>query len=210
MLKRYVKKLCVRQWCLPIVVSVLVLLGNTAQAATVLVFGDSLSAAYGLKQEDGWVALLQKSLPEHQIFNVSISGETSGNGLARLPAALQQYQPDVLVIELGANDGLRGLPLIALRNNLQAMIDLGQKAGCRILLLGMQIPPNYGERYARQFADIYTQLAQKNAVALVPFLLHAIAGDPVHFQADHLHPTAAAQPMILATARPALLSLLEK
>lgn len=210
MLKRYVKKLCVRQWCLPIVVSVLVLLGNTAQAATVLVFGDSLSAAYGLKQEDGWVALLQKSLPEHQIFNVSISGETSGNGLARLPAALQQYQPDVLVIELGANDGLRGLPLIALRNNLQAMIDLGQKAGCRILLLGMQIPPNYGERYAQQFADIYTQLAQKNAVALVPFLLHAIAGDPVHFQADHLHPTAAAQPIILATARPALLSLLEK
>ncbi|MCC7516247.1 MAG: arylesterase [Pseudomonadales bacterium] len=198
------------QWCLSIVVSVLVLLGNTAQAATVLVFGDSLSAAYGLKQEDGWVALLQKSLPEHQIFNASISGETSGNGLARLPAALQQYQPDVLVIELGANDGLRGLPLIALRNNLQAMIDLGQKAGCRILLLGMQIPPNYGERYAQQFADIYTQLAQKNAVALVPFLLHAIAGDPVHFQADHLHPTAAAQPIILATARPALLSLLEK
>ncbi len=210
------KKLCVQQWCLSmqwclsIVVSVLVLLGNTAQAATVLVFGDSLSAAYGLKQEDGWVALLQKSLPEHQIFNASISGETSGNGLARLPAALQQYQPDVLVIELGANDGLRGLPLIALRNNLQAMIDLGQKAGCRILLLGMQIPPNYGERYAQQFADIYTQLAQKNAVALVPFLLHAIAGDPVHFQADHLHPTAAAQPIILATARPALLSLLEK
>lgn len=177
-------------------------------AATVLVFGDSLSAAYGLRKEDGWVYLLQQQLPEHTFINASISGETSGNGLARLPAYLKEQKPDVLVIELGANDGLRGFPVATLRNNLQAMIDLGKQAGCRILLLGMQIPPNYGPRYAKQFSDTYTQLAEENAVALVPFMLQAIAGDPAHFQADHVHPTAAVQPQILATVKPALEPLL--
>lgn len=181
---------------------------SSAMAATVLVFGDSLSAAYGLRKEDGWVYLLQQRMPEHTFINASISGETSGNGLVRLPAYLQQQKPDVLVIELGANDGLRGFPLDTLRNNLQAMIELGKQAGCRILLLGMQIPPNYGPRYAKQFAETYTQLAEKNQVALVPFLLQAVAGDPAHFQADHLHPTAAVQPRILATVQPALEPLL--
>lgn len=183
---------------------------STANAATVLVFGDSLSAAYGLRKEDGWVYLLQQQLPDHTFINASISGETSGNGLARLPAHLQQQKPDVLVIELGANDGLRGFPIATLRNNLQAMIDLGKQAGCRILLLGMQIPPNYGPRYAEQFSGTYTQLAEKNGIALVPFFLQAIAGDPAHFQADHLHPTAAVQPQILATVKPALEPLLKK
>ena len=183
---------------------------STAHTATVLVFGDSLSAAYGLRQEDGWVHLLQQQMPEHTFINASISGETSGNGLARLPAHLQQQKPDVLIIELGANDGLRGFPVAMLRNNLQAMIDLGKEAGCRILLLGMQIPPNYGTRYAKQFSDTYVQLAEKNALALVPFFLHTIAGDPAHFQADHLHPTAAVQPQILATVKPALEPLLEQ
>lgn len=183
---------------------------STANAATILVFGDSLSAAYGLRQEDGWVHLLQQQMPEHTFINASISGETSGNGLARLPAYLQQHKPDVLVIELGANDGLRGFPVVMLRNNLQAMIDMGKKAGCRILLLGMQIPPNYGTRYAKQFSDTYVQLAEKNATALVPFLLQTIASDPAHFQADHLHPTAAVQPQILATVKPALEPLLEQ
>jgi acyl-CoA thioesterase I len=181
---------------------------STSNAATVLIFGDSLSAAYGLRKEDGWVYLLQQQLPEHTFINASISGETSGNGLARLPAHLQLQKPDVLVIELGANDGLRGFPIATLRNNLQAMIDLGKQAGCRILLLGMQIPPNYGARYAEQFSGTYTQLAEKNGIALVPFLLQAIAGDPTHFQADHLHPTAAVQPQILATVKPALEPLL--
>lgn len=181
----------------------------SAMAATVLVFGDSLSAAYGLRKEDGWVYLLQQQLPTHTFINASISGETSGNGLMRLPAYLQQQKPDVLVIELGANDGLRGFPLDTLRNNLQAMIDLGKQAGCRILLLGMQIPPNYGPRYAKQFAGTYVELAEKNQVALVPFLLQAVAGDPAHFQADHLHPVAAVQPDILATVRPVLEPLLE-
>lgn len=179
-----------------------------AMAATVLVFGDSLSAAYGLRKEDGWVYLLQQQLPEHTFVNASISGETSGNGLMRLPAYLQQHKPDVLVIELGANDGLRGFPLDTLRNNLQAMIDLGKQSGCRILLLGMQIPPNYGPRYAKEFSGTYTKLAEKNRVALVPFLLQAVAGDPAHFQADHLHPTAAVQPDILATVQPVLEPLL--
>ncbi len=180
----------------------------SALAATVLVFGDSLSAAYGLRKEDGWVYLLQQQLPEHIFINASISGETSGNGLARLPAHLKEQKPDVLVIELGANDGLRGFPVETLRNNLQAMIDLGKQAGCRILLLGMQIPPNYGPRYAKQFSDTYMQLAEENAVALVPFMLQAIAGDPAHFQADQVHPTAAVQPQILATVKPALEPLL--
>ncbi|HQQ74854.1 MAG TPA: arylesterase, partial [Pseudomonadales bacterium] len=152
---------------------------------------------------------LQQQMPEHTFINASISGETSGNGLARLPAYLQQHEPDVLVIELGANDGLRGFPVVMLRNNLQAMIDLGKKSGCHILLLGMQIPPNYGARYAKQFSETYVQLAEINATALVPFLLQAIAGDPAHFQADHLHPTAAVQPQILATVKPALEPLLE-
>jgi acyl-CoA thioesterase-1 len=178
-------------------------------AANVLVFGDSLSAAYGLRKEDGWVYLLQQQLPEHTFINASISGETSGNGLLRLPAELQKQKPDVLVIELGANDGLRGFPIATLRNNLQAMIDLGKKADCRILLLGMRIPPNYGTRYAKQFADTYTQLAEKNDIDVVPFFLQAIAGDPTHFQADHLHPTAAVQPQILATVKPAIERLLE-
>jgi acyl-CoA thioesterase I len=180
----------------------------SAISATVLVFGDSLSAAYGLRKEDGWVYLLQQQLSGHTVINASISGETSSNGLMRLPAYLQQQKPDVLVIELGANDGLRGFPLDTLRNNLQAMIDLGKQAGCRILLLGMQIPPNYGPRYAKQFAGTYVELAEKNHVALVPFLLQAVAGDPAHFQADHLHPTAAVQPDILATVQPVLEPLL--
>jgi acyl-CoA thioesterase-1 len=181
---------------------------QTGTAASVLVFGDSLSAAYGLRKEDGWVHLLQQQWPEHRFINASISGETSGNGLSRLPAQLQQHQPDVLVIELGANDGLRGFPLQTLRKNLQAMIDLGKAAGCRILLLGVQIPPNYGARYAEQFAAIYTDLAEKNGVTVVPFFLQAIASDPAHFQADHLHPTASAQPIILATVKPVLAPLL--
>lgn len=179
-----------------------------ANAASVLVFGDSLSAAYGLRREDGWVYLLQQQLPGHDFINASISGETTGNGLARLPSLLEQHKPDVLVIELGANDGLRGFPLSTVRDNLQAMIDLGRAAGCRILLLGIQIPPNYGSRYAKQFAEIFPQLAEKNRIEVVPFFLQAIAGDAVHFQADTIHPTAAAQPKILATVRPAIEPLL--
>ncbi len=186
--------------CLPVV--------HPCVAATVLVFGDSISAAYGLRTEDGWVHLLQQQKPSHTFINASVSGETTGNGLARLSPLLQQHKPDVLVIELGANDGLRGMPLTAMRNNLQAMIDLGRAAGCRMLLLGVQIPPNYGLRYTQQFSASFTQLAQKNGIAVEPFFLRAIAGDPGNFQADHLHPVAAVQPQILATVLPVLEPLL--
>ena len=180
-----------------------------AEAATVLVFGDSLSAAYGLRSEQGWVHLLAQEQPQHRFINASISGETSGNGLARLPTLLTEHKPDVLVLELGANDGLRGLPLKTLKENLDAMIALGQQARCRILLLGVQIPPNYGPRYTREFAALYPALAEQHGIAVLPFFLSAIAADPVHFQPDHLHPTAAAQRIILDTVRSALLPLLE-
>ncbi|HNE25510.1 MAG TPA: arylesterase [Pseudomonadales bacterium] len=180
------------------------------RASTVLVFGDSLSAAYGMREEEGWVALLQKTLPEHQFVNESVSGEISANGLKRLPDALKKHKPDVLVIELGANDGLRGMPIALLRNNLQAMISLGKQVGCRILLLGMQLPPNYGMRYVQEFSEVYPRLAQENRIAVIPFFLQDIAGDITHFQPDHLHPTANVQPEIMATVRPVLLSLLRK
>jgi acyl-CoA thioesterase-1 len=181
-----------------------------APAATVLVFGDSLSAGYGLRVEDGWVHLLQSQLKEHEFINASISGETTGNGLPRLAPLLQEHQPDVLVLELGANDGLRGFPIAVLRNNLQAMIDLGKQFHCRMLLLGVRIPPNYGPRYTQSFADVFQSLADKNAIPVVPFFLQAIAGDADNFQADHLHPNAAAQPKIAATVLPALKPLLEQ
>ncbi len=180
------------------------------RASTVLVFGDSLSAAYGMREEEGWVALLQKTLPEHQFVNESVSGEISANGLKRLPDALKKHKPDVLVIELGANDGLRGMPIALLRNNLQAMISLAKQVGCRILLLGMQLPPNYGIRYVQEFSEVYPRLAQENRIAVIPFFLQDIAGDITHFQPDHLHPTANVQPEIMATVRPVLLSLLRK
>ena len=181
-----------------------------ARAATVLVFGDSLSAAYGMRQEEGWVALLQNNLSEHRFVNESISGEISATGLKRLPDALKKHKPDVLVLELGANDGLRGMPLSALQSNLQLMINMGKQAGCRILLLGVQLPPNYGVRYGREFAEIYPRLAQKNRIKVIPFFLQDISGDIAHFQPDQLHPTAQAQPDIMATVRPILLSLLSE
>jgi acyl-CoA thioesterase-1 len=139
-----------------------------------------------------------------------VSGETSSNGLSRLPDALKTYKPDVLVIELGANDGLRGMPVPMMRSNLQAMINMGKLSGCKILLLGMQLPPNYGMRFARDFSNSYTRLAQQNRIAVIPFFLQDIANDAKYFQADQLHPTANAQPLIMATVRPVLLSLLEK
>lgn len=182
---------------------------SVSHAATVLVFGDSLSAGYGLRVEDGWVHLLQQQMPTHAFINASISGETSGNGLARLPALLQQHRPDVLVLELGANDGLRGFPLSTLQNNLQAMVDLGKQFHCRILVLGVRIPSNYGPRYTQAFANVFQKIADKNAVSVVPFFLQAIASDDKNFQADHLHPNAAAQPKIAATVMPALKPLLE-
>lgn len=181
----------------------------SASAATILILGDSLSAAYGLRIEDGWVARLQRAHPQHQWINASVSGETTQGGLSRVQALLANHEPDVLVIELGANDGLRGLPIEIAKSNLQAIIDHGKTMDARLLLLGVRIPPNYGPRYTNAFADMYATLATRNSIAVVPFFLEPIATDPAHFQADHLHPNASAQPLIAENVWPALKAVLD-
>jgi acyl-CoA thioesterase I len=182
---------------------------------TILVLGDSLSAEYGLKRGTGWVALLQKRLAEQKIpaaiVNASISGDTTSGGRARLPALLAQHKPTVLVIELGANDALRGLPLAMTQDNLAAMTEAGQKAGAKVLLVGMQMPPNYGARYSNEFAALYQNVAKADKAALVPFMLKGVADAPDAarlFQADGLHPTAQAHPTILDNIWPELKKLL--
>jgi acyl-CoA thioesterase-1 len=186
----------------------LLLFGGTgaAQAAaskTILVLGDSLAAAHNIPLESGWVHLLDvrlsKMVPIWTAVNASISGETSLSGRNRLPALLQKYRPTVLVIELGANDGLRGLPLPALQDNLAAMIDAAQKAKVRVLLVGIELPVNYGPHYRDGLRAIYVDLAKTRHTALVPFLLDGVALDPALMQNDGLHPVASAQPKVLDT-----------
>lgn len=167
----------------------------------VLVYGDSLSAAYGIPLERGWAALLQdkmraQGLP-HKLVNASISGETTVGGLVRLPAVLERHQPDWLLLELGANDGLRALPLENLRRNLSAMIEQATKAGARTLLFEMMIPPNYGPVYSQAFTRSYAQVAAASGAELLPFFLLPIAGDEANFLADGIHPNAAVQPLLL-------------
>ncbi|MBC7514225.1 MAG: arylesterase [Herminiimonas sp.] len=179
---------------------------------TVLVLGDSLSAEYGLTRGTGWVPLLERRLATTQtraaIVNASISGETTSGGRARLQALLAKHHPDIVVIELGGNDGLRGLQLNATRTNLQEMIDMSKKSGARVLLLGMQIPPNYGGDYTRRFAGLYATLARQPGVTLVPFFLEGLQTRPELFQADRIHPVAAAQPLLLDNVWPYLARLL--
>jgi acyl-CoA thioesterase-1 len=167
---------------------------------SILVFGDSLSAAYGLAQARGWVALLGERLKrEHSdyiVANASLSGETTAGGLSRLPRILNAQKPGIVILELGANDGLRGLPVAEMRKNLAAMIEQAQKSGARVLLVGMQLPPNYGPAYTRSFEAAYADLAKRYRTGFVPFLLEGIAEKPELFQADRLHPTAEAQPAI--------------
>ena len=174
---------------------------HAATPKTVLVLGDSLSAAHNIPVEAGWVHLLDVRLgkmePKWRAVNASISGETSLSARHRLPALLQTYQPAVLVIELGANDGLRGLPLADLRANLAAMIDLAQQHGARVLLLGIELPVNYGPRYRDGLRAVYAELAGERNAALLPFLLDGVALDPDLMQADGLHPVAAAEPRVL-------------
>lgn len=180
--------------------------------ARILVLGDSLSAAYGIEQRAGWVALLQQRLeqhnPRHQAINASISGETTAGGLSRLPKLLQQHQPKILVIALGANDGLRGLSVSEMKSNLEEMIDLAKKQKTKVLLVGMQLPPNYGPVYARRFQTVYQEISRERRVKLVPFLLAGIAEDKALFQSDGLHPTASAQDQILDNVWPRLETLL--
>ena len=193
----------------------MVLLSGAARAQpTLLVFGDSLSAGYGIRQEDAWPSLLARRLEAqgypYAVVNASISGETSGGGAARLGPALARFKPAIVVIELGANDGLRGLPIAQLRSNLAAMIRSCRSAGAQVLLIGMQLPPNYGADYTRDFAAVYSELARAHRIALLPFLFEAIAADRAAFQADDLHPTAAAQPRLLDSVWRALATLLKK
>ncbi len=165
--------------------------------------GDSLSAGYGLASGEGWVTLLEKRIAAQKlpytVVNASISGDTSAGGLSRLNASLDQTRPAVLLLELGANDGLRGLPLTAMRHNLESIITRVQARGARVVLIGMRLPPNYGEQYTETFEGIYRDLAARHHLPLVPFLLEGVALDPGLMQADQLHPTAAAQPRLLDT-----------
>lgn len=167
-------------------------------AATILVFGDSLSAGYGLTREQGWVSLLQKELaPTHTVINASVSGETTAGGVARLPMVIARVKPTIVVLELGGNDGLQGLPLNAMRSNLAKMIELCQKAGARLLLVGIALPPNYGAPYTKAFHDTYRELAHQYRLAWLPLLIDGFEKNLSLFQADGIHPTAAAQPYIM-------------
>jgi len=172
-----------------------------ANAKTVLVLGDSISAAYGIQREAGWVALLAARLaaerPGDVVVNASISGETTEGALARLPAALAKHAPDIVVLELGGNDALRGYPVDRIEANIEAMTALVANAGARVVLVGMQIPPNYGPRYANAFKALYEDVARREQLAFVPFPMLDFAADPDMMQADGIHPTAAAQGKIL-------------
>jgi acyl-CoA thioesterase-1 len=191
--------------------------GNAVAATgerTLLVFGDSLSAAYGLQAEQGWVAQLQKRLRTqgygYRVVNASVSGETTSGGRSRLERALNLHKPDLVILELGANDGLRGLPVKDARANLAAMIATVQQAKARLLLVGILVPPNYGAHYADAFAGMYRSLAAERKVPLLPFLLEGIALDSRFMQADGLHPNALGQPRVLDNVWPALQRLLER
>jgi acyl-CoA thioesterase-1 len=186
-------------------------LSCSAQAAkNILVFGDSLSAGYGIAREASWVNLLQQELkkdhPQLEVVNASISGETTAGGLRRIGKALQQHRPEIVIIELGANDGLRGAAVQATERNLSALIRQSLDARAKVLLLGIQLPPNYGPDYTRRFRALYPKLAKKYNIALVPFLLEGIP--PEQFQADNLHPNAAGQGQILRNVMPSLTPLL--
>ena len=183
-------------------------------APVILVFGDSISAGYGIRVEQGWVNLLARKIAQEgygfQVVNASVSGETTAGGLARLPRALDMHQPRILILELGANDGLRSLPLAGSRENLQRMITLARMHGVAVLLLGMRLPPNYGERYTSGFQMMYADLARGNHLAWVPFLLDRVALQPALMQADGLHPTEQGQPLLLENLWPTLEPMLRE
>lgn len=210
-------------WCLCLLLGLLPAasgLGQSAVAdqqatttATILIVGDSISAAYGMSLEEGWVALLARQLQQsnapYEVVNASISGETSAGASARLPSLLQQHRPRVVVVELGGNDGLRGYPIKRLRENLRTMAELSREAGAQVLLLGMEIPPNYGSRYTAAFRDSFATVAAETDSALIPFMLAGIATESSLMQADGIHPTPQAQAQLLANVWPVLGPLLQ-
>jgi acyl-CoA thioesterase-1 len=193
-----------------------ILLTGTAHAGkpTILILGDSISAAYGMSVEQGWVALFEGRIadeyPNVELVNASISGETTGGGLRRLPQLLASHKPQLVVLELGANDGLRGFPIKTLRGNLNTITKLAQEAGARVLLVQMEIPPNYGSKYTLAFHDSYALVAKDSGSVLSPFLLDGVAGNPTLIQSDGIHPTASAQPRMLENILPSLLAELEQ
>ncbi|MEQ5837081.1 arylesterase [Marinobacter sp. NFXS9] len=188
--------------------------GLAAAQSTLLILGDSLSAGYGVATEKAWVSLLRQKLDDEgygnwQVANASISGETTDGGLRRLPELLDNHTPAIVVIELGGNDGLRGFPPQVTRQNIARMTSLSQQAGARVLLIGMQMPPNYGPRYTQVFASIYPDIAEKQDTALVPFFLDGVYDRDGFMQADGIHPTAKGQPQLLANVWPHLMPLLD-
>ncbi|WP_426245787.1 arylesterase [Pseudomonas sp. TWR3-1-1] len=200
-----------RVWFLSAALALMCMAQNAA-AGTILIVGDSISAGFGLDTRLGWVSLLEQRLSKEghddKVINASISGDTSAGGLARLPALLAEHKPDVVIVELGGNDGLRGQLPAQLKQNLASMIEASQQAGAKVLLLGMQLPPNYGARYTQAFAAVYGELANEKKVALVPFLLEGVGGKPELMQADRIHPAAGAQGLLLDNVWPVLKPLL--
>jgi len=187
----------------------------TAQAATpvILVFGDSLSAEYGIARGSGWVSLLSDRLRKegfpHRVVNASISGETTAGGLARLEGNLKKQRPQFFVLALGANDGLRGLPVAQTRKNIESMLALAANAGAQAMIIGIRMPPNYGPDYTRSFDRLFEDIARRRALPVVPFLLEGIAENPSYFQADAIHPNERAQPRILNNVWPTLSQLIK-
>lgn len=183
-----------------------------ALAGTVLVVGDSISAAFGLETSQGWVYMLQERLaaeaPEYRVVNASISGDTTAGGLSRLPTLLREHQPRVVIIELGGNDGLRGQSPVQLKQNLAGMVEQSEASGAQVLLLGMRMPPNLGQRYTTAFAEAFDSLAEEKALPYVPFFLEGIGGVPGMMQGDGIHPAAQAQAQLLDNAWPLLEPLL--
>ena len=198
---------------LALLVLILASASARAEAPVILVFGDSISAGYGLPRvEQGWVALLQARLKQegygYEVVNASVSGETTAGGLARLPRALELHHPSIVILELGGNDGLRALPIPQFRANLEQMLGLASSAGAKVLLLGMRMPPNYGPQYTEQFAMVFSDLAREKKIPAVPFLLTNIALTPSLMQGDDIHPNAQGQPVLLDNVWPALKPLL--
>lgn len=185
---------------------------NQAKPQTIVIFGDSLSSAYGITLDEGWVSLLQQRLAKQkrndQVVNASITGETTSGGLSRFSDMLKTHKPSIVMIELGGNDGLRGLSADETYKNLNAMIQQAKKSKVKVLLLGMKIPPNYGFKYSQQFSENYQTLAKKHEIPRVPFFLEGVAGNPNLIQADGIHPTAKAQPKLLENVWPTLKQML--
>jgi acyl-CoA thioesterase-1 len=183
-------------------------LGAQAREHRILVLGDSISAAYGMSLEQGWVALLEEKLETDaatvEVVNASISGETTAGGLRRLPELLAMHEPNIVVIELGGNDGLRGYPLERLRSNLQQLVTLSKEAGATVILVPMEIPPNYGSRYTAGFRNSFTDIAAGGEIVLAPFLMEGVATDPELVQADGIHPRVEAQPLLLQNILPTI------